>query len=61
LCAVFCCGRGIARRQIPGQTLPDHGKQEYVLNFNGENFATPYLQTAKTLLKSWAILALIEG
>src|SRR5579863_1964177 len=27
--AVFTYGRGIAGRQIPGQPLPDHGKQEY--------------------------------
>jgi hypothetical protein len=26
--AVFTYGRGIAGRQIPGQPLPDHGKQE---------------------------------
>ena len=25
--AVFTYGRGIAGRQIPGQPLPDHGKQ----------------------------------
>src|SRR5580692_2633280 len=30
--AVFTYGRGIAGRQIPGQPLPDHGKQEYDLN-----------------------------
>ena len=33
--AVFTYGRGIAGRQIPGQPLPDHGKQEYDLNFHG--------------------------
>jgi hypothetical protein len=27
--AVFTYGRGIAGRQISGQPLPDHGKQEY--------------------------------
>src|SRR5580698_7282158 len=27
--ATFTYGRGIAGRQIPGQPLPDHGKQEY--------------------------------
>src|SRR5262245_39143651 len=37
--AVFTYGRGIAGRQIPGQPLPDHGKQEYDLNFHGGNFA----------------------
>jgi hypothetical protein len=42
--AVFTYGRGIAGRQIPGQSLPDHGKQEYDLNFHGGNFATPHPQ-----------------
>src|SRR5579885_3276452 len=27
--AVFTYGRGIAGRQVPGQPLPDHGKQQY--------------------------------
>src|SRR3984885_2329647 len=50
--AVFTYGRGIAGRQIPGQPLPDHGKQEYDLNFHGGNFATPHLQYYKnTVLK----------
>jgi len=50
--AVFTYGRGIAGRQIPGQPLPDHGKQEYDLNFHGGNFATPHLQYYKnTILK----------
>jgi hypothetical protein len=40
--AVFTYGRGIAGRQIPGQPLPDHGKEEYDLNFHGGNFATPH-------------------
>src|SRR2546429_4867430 len=39
--AIFTYGRGIAGRQIPGQPLPDHGKQEYDLNFHGGNFAPP--------------------
>ncbi len=42
--AVFTYGRGIAGRQIPGQPLPDHGRQEYDLNFHGGNFATPHAQ-----------------
>src|SRR6202007_1933819 len=42
--AVFSYGRGIAGRQIPGQPLPDHGKQEYDLNFHGGNFAIPHPQ-----------------
>src|SRR6202162_5127252 len=42
--AVFTYGRGIAGRQIPGQPLPDHGKQEYDVNFHGGNFAIPHPQ-----------------
>lgn len=50
--AVFTYGRGIAGRQVPGQPLPDHGKQEYDLKFHGGNFATPHLQYYKdTVLK----------
>jgi hypothetical protein len=50
--AVFTYGRGIAGRQIPGQPLPDHGKQEYDLKFHGGNFATPHPQYYKnTVLK----------
>jgi hypothetical protein len=50
--AVFTYGRGIAGRQIPGQPLPDHGKQQYDLNFHGGNFATPHPQYYKnTVLK----------
>src|SRR5271157_2641284 len=45
--AVFTYGRGIAGRQIPGQPLPDHGKQEYDLNCHGGNFATPHPQYYK--------------
>lgn len=37
--ATFTYGRGIAGRQVPGQPLPDHGKQEYDLNFHGGNYA----------------------
>lgn len=51
--AVFTYGRGIAGRQVPGQPLPDHGKQEYDLNFHGGNFATPHAQYYKnTVLKN---------
>lgn len=32
---VFTFGRDIVGRKIPGQPLPDHGKQEYDLNFHG--------------------------
>jgi hypothetical protein len=50
--AVFTYGRGIAGRQVPGQPLPDHGKQEYDLNFHGGNYATPHAQFYKnTVLK----------
>jgi len=53
--AVFTYGRGIAGRQIPGQPLPDHGKQEYDLNFHGGNFATPHPEYYKnTVLKDTA-------
>src|ERR1700723_1230874 len=48
--AVFTYGRGIAGRQIPGQPLPDHGKQEYDLNFHGGDFATPPLPHSKNTL-----------
>ncbi len=37
----FTYGRGIAGRQVPGQPLPDHGKQEYDTGtFYGGNYAT---------------------
>src|ERR1051326_606757 len=50
--AVFTYGRGIAGRQVPGQPLPDHGKQEYDLNYHGGNFATPHPQYYKdTVIK----------
>jgi hypothetical protein len=50
--AVFTYGRGIAGRQVPGQPLPDHGKQEYDVNFHGGNFATPHAEFYKnTVLK----------
>src|SRR2546427_2184148 len=43
--ASFTYGRGIAGRQVPGQPLPDHGKQEYdTATFRGGNFATPHPQ-----------------
>ncbi|HEV2688636.1 MAG TPA: twin-arginine translocation signal domain-containing protein [Bryobacteraceae bacterium] len=41
--ATFTYGRGIAGRQIPGQPLPDHGKQSYDQDtFHGGNYATPH-------------------
>src|SRR6185436_9874999 len=36
--ATFTYGRGIAGRQVPGQPLPDPGKQEYDLDINGGNY-----------------------
>jgi hypothetical protein len=42
--ATFTYGRGIAGRQVPGQPLPDHGKQEYDTNFRGGNFARTHEQ-----------------
>ena len=46
--ATFTYGRGIAGRQVPGQPLPDHGKQEYdTKTFRGGNFATPHPQYYK--------------
>jgi hypothetical protein len=38
--ATFTYGRGIAGRQVPGQPLPDHGKQEYDTDFHGGDYAT---------------------
>jgi hypothetical protein len=42
--AAFSYGRGIAGRQIPGQPLPDHGKQEYDSGYRGGNFARVHPQ-----------------
>jgi hypothetical protein len=36
--ATFTYGRGIAGRQVPGQPLPDHGRQEYDTNFHGGSY-----------------------
>src|SRR5437667_9982242 len=50
--ATLTYGRGIAGRQVPNQPLPDHGKQEYDLNFHGGNYATPHSKFhEKTSLK----------
>lgn len=39
--AAFTYGRGIAGRQIPGQPLPDHGKQQYdTSTFHGGSYTT---------------------
>ncbi len=45
--ATFTYGRGIAGRQVPGQPLPDHGKQEYDLNYHGGNYATVHREYYK--------------
>ena len=46
--ATFTYGRGIAGRQVPGQPLPDHGKQEYDTDtFHGGNYATVHPQYYK--------------
>lgn len=43
--ATFTYGRGIAGRQVPGQPLPDHGKQAYDTDtFFGGNYATIHPQ-----------------
>ena len=43
--ATFTYGRGIAGRQVPGQPLPDHGKQEYDTDtFHGGNYAMVHPQ-----------------
>jgi hypothetical protein len=43
--ATFTYGRGIAGRQLPGQPLPDHGKQQYDTDtFYGGNYATIHPQ-----------------
>ena len=39
--AAFTYGRGIAGRQVPGQPLPDHGKQQYDSDtFHGGSYAS---------------------
>jgi hypothetical protein len=52
--AAFTYGRGIAGRQVPGQPLPDHGKQEYDTGtFHGGSYAAIHPQYyANTLLKN---------
>ncbi|MFN7919644.1 MAG: hypothetical protein U0Q16_06080 [Bryobacteraceae bacterium] len=45
--ATFTYGRGIAGRQVPGQPLPDHGKQEHDLGYHGGNFAAIHPQYYK--------------
>ncbi len=42
--ASFSYGRGTSGRQVRREKLPDHGVQEYDLDFHGGNFATPHPQ-----------------
>jgi hypothetical protein len=46
--ATFTYGRGIAGRQVPGQPLPDHGKQAYDTDtFKGGSY-TPAAFTGRS-------------
>jgi hypothetical protein len=46
--ATFTYGRGIAGRQVPGQPLPDHGKQEYdTKSFYGGSYTAVHPQYFK--------------
>jgi glycosyl hydrolase family 10 len=52
--ATFTYGRGIAGRQVPGQPMPDHGKQEHDLDYHGGNYAKIHPQYyRKTALKDF--------
>jgi hypothetical protein len=53
--ATFTYGRGIAGRQVPGQPLPDHGKQEYDTgSFHGGSYTKIHPQYYKnTVLKDF--------
>jgi len=43
--ATFTFGRGIAGRQVPGQPLPDHGRQEYdTATFKGGSYTRVHAQ-----------------
>src|SRR5579872_5155988 len=43
--ATFTYGRGIAGRQVPGQPLPDHGKQQYDADtFHGGSYTRTHPQ-----------------
>ena len=42
--ATFTYGRGIAGRQVPGQPLPDHGKQVYDADFHGGSYTRVHPQ-----------------
>src|SRR5205809_7662682 len=45
--ATFTYGRGIGGRQVPDRPMPDHGNQQYDVDFHGGNFATPHPQFYK--------------
>jgi hypothetical protein len=52
--ATFTYGRGIAGRQVPGQPLPDHGKQEYDTGYHGGAFTAIHPQFYRdTVLKDF--------
>ena len=53
--ATFTYGRGIAGRQIPGQPLPDHGKQQYDTDtFHGGSYTRTHAKYyANTPLKDF--------
>ncbi len=53
--ATFTYGRGIAGRQVPGQPLPDHGKQEYDTGtFKGGSYTRVHPQYYKdTVIKEF--------
>src|SRR5436853_6994069 len=55
LIATFSYGRGIAGRQVPGQPLPDHGKQEYDTDtFKGGSYTKVHPQYYKdTIIKEF--------
>ena len=53
--ATFTYGRGIAGRQVPGQPLPDHGKQQYDTDtFHGGSYTAIHPQYYQnTVLKDF--------
>jgi hypothetical protein len=53
--ATFTYGRGIAGRQVPGQPLPDHGKQQYDTDiFKGGSYTRVHPQYYKdTVIKDF--------
>jgi len=52
--ASYTFDRGTGGRQLPGYSLPDHGVQEYDLDFRGGNFAEIHQQYyANTIIKDF--------